>query len=94
MSLNSPTSLQHTSSVAAINEIIEEFITCTWETLPNDVREVLGGNKQMFEKILKDYAMERQIPYEQAPVQLLLMSKRDYYLEMVEYLRNNLRVSS
>lgn len=74
-------------------EIINEFINCSWDDLPVDVKEVLGGNKNLFDRILKDYAMERQLPYEQAPVSLSLMNKKDYYLEMVEYLRNNLRVS-
>jgi len=83
---------QHTSSVAAINEIIEEYVNCTWEQLPNDVKEVLGGNKQMFEKILKDYSMERQLPFEQSPVQHF-MNRKDYYNDMIEHLRNNLRVS-
>nr|CAG4708246.1 unnamed protein product [Naegleria fowleri] len=73
-------------------EIINEFINCSWDDLPVDVKEVLGGNKNLFDRILKDYAMERQLPYEQAPVSLSLMNKKDYYLEMVEYLRNNLRL--
>ena len=74
-------------------ELLEEYVAqgVTWDQLPKDVKESISNNVDIYNTTVKKYCVEHQIPFEQAPVQQT-MNRREYYLEMVQSLKANLRI--
>jgi hypothetical protein len=89
-SLLSSSSNQSSSSST---ELLEEYVAqgVSWEQLPKDVKESISNNVDIYQSTVKKYCIEHQLPYEQTSLQQV-MSKRDYYTEMVQQLKTNLRI--
>lgn len=81
------------SSSSAINGLIEEYVSdgTPWENLPEKVKNTLGNSQQVYQEAVKTYSLDRQLPYDTSPARFT-MSKQDYYNELINYLRNELRV--
>ncbi len=80
--------------MADIKSIIEEYASTgtPWEKIPETVKNTLGNNQQVYHDAVKTYSMDRQLPYETSPARFT-MSQQDYYTDLINYLRNELRVS-
>lgn len=73
---------------------VDDFVAhqLSFNELPENIRvQLLGNNREIYDKLLKNYSIERQLPYEDSQVKNV-MSKRDYYTEMINNLKTKLRV--
>ncbi len=73
---------------------VDDFVAyqISFNELPEHIRvQLLGNNREVYDKLLKNYAIERQLPYEDTQMKNV-MTKKDYYSEMVNNLKSKLRV--
>jgi hypothetical protein len=79
--------------MADIKSIIEEYASegTPWDSIPETVKNTLGNSQQVYHEAVKTYSLDRQLPYDTSPARFA-MSKQDYYTELINYLRNELRV--
>lgn len=91
--ITSPTTATNTSTT--LLELLDTYASqgTTWEQLPPNIRESVSNNADIYIQCVKKYCIEHQISFEKqaatTPLQSF-MSKRDYYSEMVQYLKSNL----
>ncbi|KAL0490329.1 hypothetical protein AKO1_006505 [Acrasis kona] len=55
------------------------------------VKDTLGKSQQVYQDAVRTFSMSRQLSYEVSPTRFI-MKKDEYYTEMVEYLKNELRM--
>lgn len=75
-------------------EPFEDYIVrgALWNELPRDVKESISNNVELYFNAAKKYYVEHQTAYEQATIVQPVMNKRDYYTEMINHSKNNLRL--